>query len=98
MSSSLSTPLRTGIDPSRYWSLIHKGQVYAVDWDDGERLLALSAAVRAGTQPAQEFHCRLHGDAPVREAIAVFVAPETQLELLTESDHSRRPRQSHWFG
>lgn len=98
MSSSLSTPLRTRIDPSRYWSLIHRGQVYAVDWDDGERLLALSAAVRAGTQPAQNFHCRLHGVDPGRESIAVFVAPETQLELLTERDHSWRPQQSHWFG
>lgn len=94
-SSSLSAFV-TGIDPTRYWSLVFDGRVVPLSWDDGERLMALSAAIRAGDEPAQEFRCLRHE--AQHKPLMIMVTPETLFELITEYDHTEPPAQSHWFG
>lgn len=98
MSSSTPHPFETGIDRSRYWSLVHDGQIDLLDWDDGERLLALSSAVRSGVELAQSVHFRRHGAQPGDETIVIYVGPNSSLELLTEYGDQPTPRQSRWFG
>jgi hypothetical protein len=98
MTNSIPAPFRLGTDRERYWSLIHEGRVYSVNWDDGERLLALSSAVRCGEAIPQEFVFHARGSSPDSAAISVFVGSNETLELLTELEAGRPVRQSHWFG
>ena len=83
---------------TRYWSLVHSGAVHAVSWDDGERLLALSTAVRLGKEPAQEFRFCPRGFGDRESRVTLFVGPDSLFELLTEYDIAPPARQSHWFG
>jgi hypothetical protein len=66
----------------RFWWLVHDGEVCPLEWEDGERLIALSVGVRDGTDESQEFTFRPRG---ADSDVTVMVCADQPLELLTDS-------------
>ena len=98
MTPKTSPTLIAGNDRARYWLLVHNGQVDSIEWDDGERLLALTTEVRLGSSKSQEFTFCPRGAEVEGHAVTVFVDRETPIELVSQYDNSELPSQSHWFG
>jgi hypothetical protein len=84
MTSKVSPVITAGDDSSRYWLLVHDGQVNSIDWADGERLLSLSAEVRLGRSKPQEFTVCPRGAASSHDAVTLFVGPDRPIELLSQ--------------
>jgi hypothetical protein len=97
--TSQSTPaVGTIDDTARYWVLVHGGKIHPVDWDDGERLLSLSAAVRSGSALPQPFTFCPRGTSAANDGVTVYVRPDEPLQLITAYEQVRKPKQSTWFG
>ena len=69
-----------------------------MNWNDGERLLSLSSAVRAGLSTPQAFTFQPRGTHSLGESITLFLRPDDPIELITEYEHATKCAQSHWFG
>lgn len=78
----------------RHWLLVCGGQSFALDWDDGERLLSLASEIRRGTVSARSFAFTPHGAAPSDPSVTIFVDADQSFELLTQYNAEA----SHWFG
>lgn len=83
---------------TRYWLLVHALQKYRLDWDDGERLLALSSAVRTGRLDPQPFTFHPRRGSADSAPVTLLVTPDDPFELLTEYDAAAPEEASHWFG
>ena len=92
------TGIHADTDTSRYWLLVHAGKIHHVTWNDGERLLSLSTAVRAGLSEPQAFTFQPRGTRSVSESITLFLRPDEPIDLITEYEHAGKSTQSHWFG
>jgi hypothetical protein len=98
MIPKVSPIITAGNDGSRYWLLVHDGQVNSIDWIDGERLLSLSAEVRLGRSKPQKFTFCPRGAASGHDGVTLFVGPDTPIELLNQYERAAGPELSHWFG
>ncbi|MES2170042.1 MAG: hypothetical protein V4479_04885 [Actinomycetota bacterium] len=81
------------VNPTRHWLLVHDGTTHQLEWDDGERLLALTADVRGGGLAPRPFSFTPRGSVD-GQTVTVFVDVTSSLELLTQYDAA----ESHWFG
>jgi len=98
MTPALPPDLHAGDTTSRYWALIHDGQIHSISWDDGEQLLGLANAVRDGRLPAKDFSFCPRGSQPGEDRVTVRVEADTPIELVSQYDREGVPTASHWFG
>jgi hypothetical protein len=82
----------------RSWLLVHGPDQYCLEWDDGERLLALSSAIRASRLEPQDFTFVPRDSAKTPDRVTLFVTGDDPFELLTQYDSVAHEQASHWFG
>jgi hypothetical protein len=81
------------INPTRHWLLVHDGASHSLEWDDGERLLAVVSAARAGGPDPHSFTFTPRGSDD-DSSVTILVDSHRSWELLTQYD----AEESHWFG
>ncbi len=94
MASRNESPAPATTFAGRHWLLIHDGATHPVEWEDGERLLELSSAIRRGDDDEQDYTFVPRGRESSNESVTIRIRADVPLELLVQYDQ----HESHWFG